>query len=242
MAGELQDRVCVVTGAAGGIGEALLRCFAGEGARLYALDRAAPDPQIPRVTPILLDLADAARIEAAFARIRGEVGRVDVLVNNAAARTRRATVPELAPAEWDEAIAVNLTAAYHTCRFAIPLMRPGGSIVNVASQLGRVSAAGRAAYSATKGALIAFSKALAIDHAAQGIRVNALSPGAVDTARLAETFGSAAAAEAALGPLHLLNRLGRAEEIAEAALFLASDRASFVTGSDFLVDGGYCAR
>ncbi|MBN8872150.1 MAG: SDR family oxidoreductase [Rhodospirillales bacterium] len=241
MAGDLDGRVCVITGAAGGIGQAMLRRFVEAGARLYALDRFAP-PEMASVTSIVLDLGDAAQIEAAFARIAAEAGVVHVLVNNAAANTRRAPVTNLAPAEWDEAIAINLTAAYHTCRFAIPLMPSGGSIINMASQLGSVSAAGRTVYSATKGALIAYSKALAIDHAAQGIRVNSLSPGAVGTARVAGTFGSVAAAEAALAPLHLLNRLGRVEEIAEAALFLASDRASFMTGSDMLVDGGYCAR
>ena len=117
----------------------------------------------------------------------------------------------------------------------------GGSIIFIASQLGRVGSAGRAAYCATKGALIQLAKVMAIDHAAQNIRVNTLSPGAVETQRLLKRYGSFAAARENLGAKHLLSRLGRPEEIAGAAVFLASEAASFVTGSDLLVDGGYTA-
>jgi NAD(P)-dependent dehydrogenase (short-subunit alcohol dehydrogenase family) len=227
---ELMDKVCVIVGGAGGIGRAMAARFATEGAAVVSVDRMACAVTADRVASLLCDLRQPAAIARVFGEIAARWGRVDVLVNNAA------------PEDWDEAMAVNITSAFHTCRLAIPLMPRGGSIINVASQLGRVGTPGNAAYSATKGALIAFSKGLAIDHAADGIRVNALSPGAIATDRVLRRFASEAEAEAHFGPLHLLGRLGRAEEVAEAALFLASDRASFVTGADMLVDGGYCAR
>jgi NAD(P)-dependent dehydrogenase (short-subunit alcohol dehydrogenase family) len=115
----------------------------------------------------------------------------------------------------------------------------GGSIIHIASQLGRVAAPARAAYCSTRGAIIQLAKAMAVDHAAQNIRVNALSPGAVETRRLVLRFGDMETARRISGPKHLLNRLGQPEEIAQAAVFLASDGASFMTGTDMLVDGGY---
>ena len=117
----------------------------------------------------------------------------------------------------------------------------GGSIIHIASQLGRVGAPNRPAYCASKGALIQLAKAMAVDHAPQNIRVNALSPGAVETRRLVLRFGDMEAARRIAGPKHLLQRLGQPDEIAQAALFLASDAASFMTGADLLVDGGYTA-
>jgi len=128
-------------------------------------------------------------------------------------------------------------------RWAIPHMaaRGGGSIIHIASQLGTVGTPGRVAYCATKGALVTMAKAMASDHAAQGIRVNTLSPGAVETDRMVLRFGDMQKAREVLGPKHLMNRLGYPEEIAAAALFLASDASSFMTGSNLLVDGGYNA-
>jgi NAD(P)-dependent dehydrogenase (short-subunit alcohol dehydrogenase family) len=133
--------------------------------------------------------------------------------------------------------------AYLMSRAVLPAMikAGGGSIINIASQLGRVAAPGRAPYCASKGAIIQLAKVIAADHAAQNIRVNALSPGAVETRRLTRGGRTMAQAREALAPKHLLARLGLPEEIAQAALFLASDAASFVTGADMLVDGGYTA-
>ncbi len=137
---------------------------------------------------------------------------------------------------------MNVGGAYLMSRWAIPHMvrSGGGSIIHIASQLGTVGTPGRVVYCATKGALITMAKAMAVDHAAQKIRVNTLSPGAVETERMLR-FGSMEKAREALGPKHLLNRLGQPEEIAAAALFLASDAASFMTGANLLVDGGYNA-
>jgi NAD(P)-dependent dehydrogenase (short-subunit alcohol dehydrogenase family) len=117
----------------------------------------------------------------------------------------------------------------------------GGSIIFIASQLGRVGSAGRAAYCATKGALIQLAKVIAADHAAQGIRANTLSPGAVETRRMLRLWKDMDEARRMMGPKHLLGRLGRPAEIAQAAVFLASEASSFMTGSDLLVDGGYTA-
>jgi NAD(P)-dependent dehydrogenase (short-subunit alcohol dehydrogenase family) len=117
----------------------------------------------------------------------------------------------------------------------------GGSIIHVASQMGRVGAAGRPAYTATKGALIQLAKTMAADHAADNVRVNTLSPGAVETGRMVFRFGSMEEARRVSGPMHLLKRLGQPDEIAAAAVFLASDASTFMTGADLLVDGGYTA-
>jgi NAD(P)-dependent dehydrogenase (short-subunit alcohol dehydrogenase family) len=153
------------------------------------------------------------------------------------------TIVEVAPAEWNRAIAINLSGAYLVSRAVIPLMAAagGGSIIHIASQMGRVGAGGRGVYCATKGALIQLAKVMAIDHARDNIRVNTLSPGAIETERVAFRYGSLADARAHSIPKHPIGRLGRAEEIAHAALYLASDASSFMTGSDLLVDGGYTA-
>jgi len=245
----LNGKVCLVTGAARGIGRAIALRFAEAGGRIAAIDidrdgLAALSAELGSSLPVVCDVANPREIESAVAEVGRAFGRLDVLVNNAATTTPVLPVPELSFEAWQRTLDVNLTAAFLFCKFGIPLMRQGGggSIVNLASQLGSVSALHRAAYSATKGALIAFSKGLAIDHAAEGIRVNSLSPGATMTSRLLTRHGSELAVETALGPLHLLGRVGRPEEIAEAALFLASDAASFVTGADLLADGGYTAR
>jgi NAD(P)-dependent dehydrogenase (short-subunit alcohol dehydrogenase family) len=152
-------------------------------------------------------------------------------------------VLETSLADWEHVLAVNLTGSFLLSRAVLPVMIAGGggSIIFIASQLGRVGSGGRAAYCATKGALIQLAKVMAVDHAAHNIRVNTLSPGAVETPRMLRRYGSFAAARENLGPKHLLGRLGRPDEIAAAAVFLASDAASFITGSDLLVDGGYTA-
>jgi len=163
-------------------------------------------------------------------------------VSGAAPHDPSGTVIETSLAHWDRVLAVNLTGSFLLSRAALPYMiEGGGSIVFIASQLSRVGSAGRAAYCATKDALIQLAKVMAIDHAAQNIRVNTLSPGGVETQRTLQRYGSFEAGRQALGPKHLLGRLGQPREIAAAALFLASDASSFVTGSDLLVDGGYTA-
>jgi NAD(P)-dependent dehydrogenase (short-subunit alcohol dehydrogenase family) len=252
MTGPLAGKAALVSGAAGGIGRAIAVAFADAGAAVAALDidraGAAETARLVKETGRLAlvrqcDVASENDARAAVIATHAAFGRLDILVSGAAPHDRGGTIIETSPAEWDRVIAVNLTGAFLLARAVLPLMigGGGGSIILVASQLGRVGSAGRAAYCATKGALIQLAKVMAIDHAAQNIRVNALSPGAVETERLVRRYGSFTTAREALGPKHLAGRLGHPQEVAAAAVFLASEAASFVTGSDLLVDGGYTA-
>jgi NAD(P)-dependent dehydrogenase (short-subunit alcohol dehydrogenase family) len=193
--------------------------------------------------PVHLDVTDGASCRAAVAGTVQRFGGLDVLLYGAADSDRAATVLEMDEATWDRVLRINLTGAFLMAKAAIPAMiaRGGGSLIIIASQLGRVASPGRSAYCATKGALIQLAKVLATDHAAQGIRVNTISPGAVETRRMLRRHKDMDEARRVMGPKHLLNRLARPEEIARAALYLASDASAFMTGSDLLIDGGYTA-
>ena len=248
----LDGKVALVAGAANGIGRAIARELARAGARVTCSDVNEPGAKdtvaaierdggraIARKTDVTVasdSRADVAATVAAF-------GGLDVLVFCAATNEPSGTVVDLSEDDWNRTLAVNLTGAFLTSKAAIPAMieRGGGSVILIASQLGRVASAGRPAYCATKGALIQLAKVMAADHAAQNIRVNTLSPGAIETTRLLARFGDMPAARAVMGPKHLLGRLGQPEEIAHAALFLASTASTFMTGADLLVDGGYTA-
>jgi NAD(P)-dependent dehydrogenase (short-subunit alcohol dehydrogenase family) len=251
MGGRLAGKVAIVTGAGGGIGAAVARRFAAEGARVVVADVDAARAEtvaagIGGATALALacDVADPARAEAAAAAAVDRFGGLHVLVNNAAAFTADATAETIALAEWDRTLAVNLTGPMLMSRAAIPRMRAtgGGSIVHMASQLGHVGRAGRFWYCTAKAALVHMARCMAIDHAADGIRVNSLSPGPIATERTVGRIGGPEKALAFYGPLTLLGRQGTPEEIADAALFLASDESRFMTGADLLVDGGYNAR
>ena len=246
----LTGQVAVVTGAAGGIGAAIARCFADEGARVACLDLIEPAALVEDIRQaggeamaLAANVADEAATLASVAHILTAWQRVDILVNGAAPNDPVGTVLELPPAEWHRVFAVQVTGAYHMSRAVLPTMIAAGrgSIIHIASQLGRVGSPGRPAYCAAKGALIQLAKVMALDHAGQGIRVNALSPGAVETGRLLFRNATMADARAASVPKHPIGRLGQPGEIASAALFLASDASSFMTGADLLIDGGYTA-
>jgi len=238
----LQGKAAIVTGAAGGIGGAIAKAFKDAGAQVACVDLAV-DKIGREYLPIRCDVSSEQETKAAVATIAKTLGSIHVLVNAAAMRDPTATVTDLDLAAWNKVFAVNVGGAYLMSRWAIPHMvkAGGGSIIHIASQLGTVGTAGRVAYCSTKGALITMAKAMAVDHAAQKIRVNTLSPGAVETERMPLRFGTMKKARQVMGPKHLLGRLGMPEEIAAAALFLASDASSFMTGSNLLVDGGYNA-
>ena len=193
--------------------------------------------------PLVCDVTDPASVTAGIEAAVEKYGRLDVLVNNAAARSPAHTVATLSIDDWNEALAVNLTGVFLMSRAALPVMTAQGSgvIIHVASQLGHVGAPGRAAYGATKAALLSLARTMALDHGPDGIRVVSLSPGAVLTHRLEASFGSFDAASDALSGDYITGRLGEATEIASAAAYLASDEAAFLTGSDLLIDGGYTA-
>jgi NAD(P)-dependent dehydrogenase (short-subunit alcohol dehydrogenase family) len=249
---KLTGKVALVSGAGGGIGRAICLAFAEADAAVACcdIDAAAAEETArlarnagARATAQPCDVAVQAQTEAAATAAHQAFGRIDILVSGAAPHDPSGTVLETSLADWDRVLAVNLTGSFLLSRAALPYMIEGGggSIIFIASQLGRVGSAGRAAYCATKGALIQLAKVMAIDHAGQNIRVNTLSPGGVETQRTLQRYGSFEAGRQILGPKHLLGRLGRPVEIAAAALFLASNASSFVTGSDLLVDGGYTA-
>jgi NAD(P)-dependent dehydrogenase (short-subunit alcohol dehydrogenase family) len=246
----LIGKAAIVTGAGNGIGRAIATLFASAGAAVLCADinsaMAEETAQMissagGRAQARLCDVSIETDAGAAAEAARSAFGAIHILVNAAATDDPNGTVVDIEPAVWTRVFAVNVMGAYLMSRAVLPGMiaAGGGNIIHIASQLGRVAAPARAAYCSSKGAIIQLAKAMAVDHAAQNIRVNSLSPGAVETQRLVLRFGDMETARRVAGPKHLLNRLGQPEEIAQAALFLASDAASFITGADMLVDGGY---
>ncbi len=248
----LEKKIAIVVGAANGIGRATALAFAAAGARVACADIEEPGAKATaaeieqgggQALPVALDVTDGASCRAAVAATTARFGGLDVLLYGAADSDLPATVVEMDEAVWDRAVRINLTGAFLMVRAAIPAMVPrgGGSIILIASQLGRVASPGRAVYCSTKGALIQLARVLAADHAAQRIRANTLSPGAVATRRMLRRYKDMDEARRVMGPKHLLNRLGEPDEIARAAVYLASDASAFMTGSDLLIDGGYTA-
>ncbi len=252
-AGRLQGKVAVVTGAGGDIGRAICLRFAAEGASVLCTD-INPLSVAETVREIearggaaaatVGDVSDSTAAKAAIDAAIGGFGAVQILANNAALFIPDATLPELDEALFQRSFAVNVTGAFLMSRYAIPHIARsgGGSIIHIASQMGRVARRKQATYCATKAALILLAKGMALDHADDGIRVNTLSPGGIATKGMAERWGDMATAEREWGKvMHPLGRLGRPDEIASAAVFLAGEESSFMTGADLVVDGGYTA-
>lgn len=251
IAGELAGKVAIVTGAAAGIGLATARRFAAAGACVVLADcdeatgaaaTAALTAQGARALFVRTDVADEDDVRALVARTVAAFGGLDVLFNNAGLTGPEAATADVAQADWQRVLAVNLSGTFHALKHGIPAMlaRGGGAVVNNASIFGLVGFAGRAAYSAAKGGVIALTRTAALDYATRNVRINCICPGFVDT-RMVDG-ADAHRLHAFAKVLVPMGRLGQAEEVAELALFLASPRASYLTGAVLPQDGGYVAR
>lgn len=249
----LADKVAVVTGAASGIGLATARLFCAEGAKVALADlqdtreeAAALQRRGWPALAITCDVSSEEAVQGLFSRVLETFSRVDVLVNAAGIGLAR-TVADTSLAEWQRLVGVNLTGVFLCCREAVREMRSQGNgvIVNVASELALVGGGEIAAYAATKGGVLQLTRAMAVDHSAEGIRVNAICPGPVETPLLDELIAAAPNPEAEREDEiqdTLLRRFGQPEEIARAILFLASDESSYVVGSALIADGGLTAH
>ncbi|MEO7402997.1 MAG: SDR family oxidoreductase [Burkholderiales bacterium] len=248
----LVGKCAVITGAAQGIGRAMALEMANAGAAVacfdveLALAQATADAIKKaggKAVAIQCDVSSESAVPLAVAEAHRALGKINVMAHAAAIREPSGTVLDFDLATWNKVYAVAVGGAFLMSKACIPYMKQagGGSIILIASQLGSVGAANRPAYCSSKGANIQLAKVLAIDHAADGIRANSLSPGAVATERLVHRYGTMDEARRIGGPKHVLGRLGEPEELGRAAVFLASDASSFMTGADLLVDGGYNA-
>jgi NAD(P)-dependent dehydrogenase (short-subunit alcohol dehydrogenase family) len=237
--GRLQGKVCVITGVAGGIGSATAALFSREGARVVGVDLA--EHSIGEL-PLQADVADEDAVRAVYARAREELGRVDVLFNNAGISPHDdASVLDTTLEAWERVQAVNLRSVFLCCKHGIPhlLDGGGGSVINTASFVAILGAAtSQISYTASKGGVLALSRELGVEFARRGVRVNALCPGPVDTPLLRELYAKDPE-QAGRRLVHVpIGRFATASEIAQAALFLASDESSYVTATAFMVDGG----
>jgi NAD(P)-dependent dehydrogenase (short-subunit alcohol dehydrogenase family) len=250
----LNGQLAIITGGASGIGAATARRFAGEGATVAVVDRdvkaaeacvAAIAAEGGTAAAFAGDVGEPAAVAATAADIKARFGDVDVLVT-AAGFSVGGTVLTTDPADWDAVFRVHVGGTWLWARAAIPMMQAkgGGAIVTVASQLALAGGRGNSAYIAAKGAILSLTRTMAMDFAADHIRVNAVVPGAIETPLLARSFARHAdpsAVREASRTRHPLQRFGRAEEVAEAILYLASEAASFTTGTTLAVDGGWLA-
>lgn len=250
MVGRMKNKVAVITGGGGGIGGEVARTFAREGAAVLIADisQTQADAVVASIKAIggsaasfQLDVNDPAQCEAAIKAAELHFGHVTTLMNGAVAVTPDKNVENLSLEDWERTLRTNLTGYFLMCKYAIPSMRAssqGGSIVNIASSHGHYALHGRIGYCTTKAAIHHMTRVIALDYGHENIRCNSISPGPIDTDRVLRRFGTREKSNALRGPMQVLGRTGTVAEVANAALFLASEESSFVTGADLRVDGG----
>lgn len=246
----MKNKTVIVTGAASGIGKAIAIQFAAEGAHVVVSDIASAEGEAV-VKEISLsggkasfcktDVSQPAEMEALVNFAITTYGRLDIAVNNAGIGGELNAIADMSIEGWQKVIAVNLNSLFYGMKYQIAalLQHGGGSIVNISSILGSVGFAGSSAYTAAKHGVVGLTQTAALEYSAKNIRVNAVGPGFIDTPLL---NGLDAALKNQLVALHPIGRLGRSEEVAELVLWLSSEKASFVTGSYYPIDGGYLAR
>jgi meso-butanediol dehydrogenase/(S,S)-butanediol dehydrogenase/diacetyl reductase len=243
---DLANKVCIVTGGASGIGLAIVKVFVENGAKVVIVDVNADNLQAAAKATggfaVKCDVSSSADVSAMVEKTIAEFGRIDVLVNNAGFGMT-GNVTTISEEAWDRLMSVNLKGIFLCSKYVIPHMieQKRGVIINTTSYTAVSAIANRTAYVASKGAISSLTRAMAIDHACDGIRVNAVAPGTIDSPYFDKIFAESADPQKlreAFDSRAALNRMGKAEEIAQAFLFLASDRSSFATGSILTVDGG----
>jgi len=250
---KLKNRVAVVTGAGSGVGRGIAQCLAEEGAAVLINDikrEAAEETQRlllsqkARAAVVASDIATPAGAAAAVEAAVRSYGRLDVLVNNAGRQLIKSTA-DLAPTEWDAILSVNLKGIYLCCKSAIPVLaQNGGAIVNIASVHATATIAGFGAYAASKAGIVGLTRALALECAPMSVRVNAVSPGTIDTPLLQaffDSFEDPGQARMEYLKFHPIGRFGTPRDIGKLVSFLASDDASFITGTEIIADGGMTA-
>ena len=243
-------KVVLISGGNRGIGLATATLFAQEGAQVVLMARdqsrgAKAAEQLPGAVFVGGDVCKAADCEHAVAQACSRFGGLDVLVNAAGIFIRNRTVEQTSEAEWDTTLDTNLKGTFLMCKYALPALRERkGNIVNLASYVGLVGFTHSAAYAASKAGIVNLTRSMALDHAAEGIRVNCVCPGSVDTEMIHqawEAYGDVAKAQQVWAQKHPIGRIATPQEIAQSIAFLASDAASFITGAALSVDGGLTA-
>ncbi len=246
MSGMLAGKTALVTGGAGGIGRAICARFAREGASVVAADLQAAEALPDGVEFAAFDVTDELRVKTVFAELGERWQQLDVLVNAAGIEIEK-TIEDTSLEEWNRIFAINVTGTFLTSKHALPLLRrsPGASLINFGSYDGFIADPGLAAYCATKGAVHALTRAMACDHGPDGIRVNAVCPGYVNTPMLQSFFGDSGDIESlkqAVRDVHPVRSYGEPEDIANLVNWLASDEARYASGQLWIIDGGLSAQ